>query len=186
MPGALFNSAVSFVVETFTSHKHCTVGAGGRLSLSSLSTEEVEASELEPRLVYCYPVRLAVSAPPMPSVEMHMENSVVCIRYKGEMVKVSRSYFSKLVRAGEALVDGMSGGLGSSLTRILISWPVSEKVMKSLLHFLLSVCSGSSTAIAVWMTLPLRGSCLEFGVFSAAIRYRPGATEGSLGREQGY
>lgn len=162
------------------------MGAGGRLSLSSLSTEEVEASELEPRLVYCYPVRLAVSAPPMPSVEMHMENSVVCIRYKGEMVKVSRSYFSKLVRAGEALVDGMSGGLGSSLTRILISWPVSEKVMKSLLHFLLSVCSGSSTAIAVWMTLPLRGSCLEFGVFSAAIRYRPGATEGSLGREQGY
>lgn len=58
--------------------------------------DEVEASEVEPRLVYCYPVRLAVSAPPMPSVEMHMENSVVCIRYKGEMVKVSRSYFSKL------------------------------------------------------------------------------------------
>lgn len=93
------------------------------LSLSSLSTEEVEASELEPRLVYCYPVRLAVSAPPMPSVEMHMENSVVCIRYKGEMVKVSRSYFSKLVRTGEAL-DGLSGGLGSSLSRVLISWPL--------------------------------------------------------------
>lgn len=55
---------------------------------------------MEPRLVYCYPVRLAVSAPPMPSVEMHMENNVVCIRYKGEMVKVSRNYFSKLVRAG--------------------------------------------------------------------------------------
>ncbi|KAK2494697.1 hypothetical protein MC885_005398 [Smutsia gigantea] len=58
--------------------------------------EEVEAPEVEPRLVYCYPVRLAVSAPPMPSVEMHMENNVVCIRYKGEMVKVSRNYFSKL------------------------------------------------------------------------------------------
>lgn len=58
--------------------------------------EEAEASELEPRLVYCYPVRLAVSAPPMPSVEMHVENNVVCIRYKGEMVKVSRNYFSKL------------------------------------------------------------------------------------------
>lgn len=86
--------------------------------------EEIEASELEPRLVYCYPVRLAVSAPPMPTVEMHMENSVVCIRYKGEMVKVSRSYFSKLVRAGEALADGLSGGLGFSLTRVLSSWPV--------------------------------------------------------------
>ncbi|ELW48241.1 Phosphorylated CTD-interacting factor 1 [Tupaia chinensis] len=58
--------------------------------------EEVEAPEVEPRLVYCYPVRLGGSAPPMPSVEMHMENNVVCIRYKGEMVKVSRSYFSKL------------------------------------------------------------------------------------------
>ncbi|KAF6088859.1 PDX1 C-terminal inhibiting factor 1 [Phyllostomus discolor] len=58
--------------------------------------EDVEAPEVEPRLVYCYPVRLAVSAPPMPSVEMHMENNVVCIRYKGEMVKVSRNYFSKL------------------------------------------------------------------------------------------
>lgn len=71
----------------------------GNPSLLSLSTEEVEAPEVEPRLVYCYPVRLAVSAPPMPSVEMHMENNVVCIRYKGEMVKVSRNYFSKLVRA---------------------------------------------------------------------------------------
>lgn len=150
------------------------------LSPSSLSTEEVEASELEPRLVYCYPVRLAVSAPPMPSVEMHVENSVVCIRYKGEMVKVSRSYFSKLVRMGEG------EGLGSSLPgRTLISWPVSDPDMTSLLHPFLSVYSGSSTAIAVWMTLPLRGSCLESGVFSADIRYRPGATEGSFGREQG-
>ncbi|XP_010833343.1 PREDICTED: phosphorylated CTD-interacting factor 1 isoform X1 [Bison bison bison] len=58
--------------------------------------EDVEAPEVEPRLVYCYPVRLAVPAPPMPSVEMHVENSVVCVRYKGEMVKVSRNYFSKL------------------------------------------------------------------------------------------
>lgn len=91
----------------------------GSPSLFSLPTEEVEASEVEPRLVYCYPVRLAVSAPPMPSVEMHMENNVVCIRYKGEMVKVSRNYFSKLVRAEgrRALVDGLSGGLGSFLTK---------------------------------------------------------------------
>lgn len=74
-------------------------GQGGP-SLLSMSTEEAEAPEVEPRLVYCYPVRLAVSAPPMPSVEMHMENNVVCIRYKGEMVKVSRNYFSKLVRVG--------------------------------------------------------------------------------------
>lgn len=75
-------------------------GGQGGPSLFSLPTEEGEAPEVEPRLVYCYPVRLAVSAPPMPNVEMHMENNVVCIRYKGEMVKVSRNYFSKLVRAG--------------------------------------------------------------------------------------
>ncbi|XP_068918856.1 mRNA (2'-O-methyladenosine-N(6)-)-methyltransferase isoform X2 [Petaurus breviceps papuanus] len=58
--------------------------------------EEAEAAEVEQRLVYCYPVRLAVPSPPLPSVEMHMENNVACVRYKGEMVKVSRSFFSKL------------------------------------------------------------------------------------------
>lgn len=78
-------------------------------SLLSLSAEEVEAPEVEPRLVYCYPVRLAVSAPPMPSVEMHMENNVVCIRYKGEMVKVSRNYFSKLVRRRGSKGKGEAG-----------------------------------------------------------------------------
>lgn len=52
--------------------------------------------------MYCYPVRLAIPSPPLPSVEMHMENNVACVRYKGEMVKVSRNYFSKLVRAGSA------------------------------------------------------------------------------------
>ena len=77
-----------------------------------LSAEVVEAPEVEPRLVYCYPVRLAVSAPPMPSVEMHMENNVVCIRYKGEMVKVSRNYFSKLVRAGRR--GGRSSQVGKA------------------------------------------------------------------------
>uniref|UniRef100_A0A8C9EK14 PDX1 C-terminal inhibiting factor 1 n=1 Tax=Pavo cristatus TaxID=9049 RepID=A0A8C9EK14_PAVCR len=57
---------------------------------------EVEAPEVQDRLVYCYPVRLAIPSPPLPSVEMHMENNVACVRYKGEMVKVSRNYFSKL------------------------------------------------------------------------------------------
>ncbi|KAM9218997.1 mRNA (2'-O-methyladenosine-N(6)-)-methyltransferase isoform 2-T5 [Leptosomus discolor] len=57
---------------------------------------EIEAPEVQDRLVYCYPVRLAIPSPPLPSVEMHMENNVACVRYKGEMVKVSRNYFSKL------------------------------------------------------------------------------------------
>lgn len=73
---------------------------------------------MEPRLVYCYPVRLAVPAPPMPTVEMHIENNVVCIRYKGEMVKVSRNYFSKLVRA-EGRGRRVEGRAGSLLTQSL-------------------------------------------------------------------
>ncbi|XP_033009815.1 mRNA (2'-O-methyladenosine-N(6)-)-methyltransferase [Lacerta agilis] len=57
---------------------------------------EAETPEVQDRLVYCYPVRLAAPSPPLPNVEIHVENNVVCVRYKGEMVKVSRSYFSKL------------------------------------------------------------------------------------------
>lgn len=59
-------------------------------------SDEVEAPEVQGRLVYCYPIRLAVPSPPMPCVEMHVDTNVVCVRYKGEVVKVSRSYFSKL------------------------------------------------------------------------------------------
>lgn len=40
-----------------------------------------------------------------------MENNVACVRYKGEMVKVSRNYFSKLVRAGCWLLP-LRAGLG--------------------------------------------------------------------------
>ena len=69
------------------------------LPFSLFSIAEIEAPEVQDRLVYCYPVRLAIPSPPLPSVEMHMENNVACVRYKGEMVKVSRNYFSKLVRA---------------------------------------------------------------------------------------
>ncbi|XP_077192254.1 LOW QUALITY PROTEIN: mRNA (2'-O-methyladenosine-N(6)-)-methyltransferase [Paroedura picta] len=61
-----------------------------------ISAEGEAPPEVEDRLVYCFPVRLAIPSPPLPSVEMHLENNVVCVRYKGEMVKVSRNYFSKL------------------------------------------------------------------------------------------
>ncbi|XP_026577554.1 phosphorylated CTD-interacting factor 1 [Pseudonaja textilis] len=57
---------------------------------------EVDPPDVQDRLVYCYPVRLAVPSPPLPSAEMHVESSLVCVRYKGEVLKVSRSYFSKL------------------------------------------------------------------------------------------
>uniref|UniRef100_A0A8P4K3C0 mRNA (2'-O-methyladenosine-N(6)-)-methyltransferase n=1 Tax=Dicentrarchus labrax TaxID=13489 RepID=A0A8P4K3C0_DICLA len=48
------------------------------------------------RLVYCYPVRLAIPSPPLPRVELHFENDVACLRFRGEMVKVNRGHFSKL------------------------------------------------------------------------------------------
>ncbi|CAL8351311.1 unnamed protein product [Gadus morhua 'NCC'] len=34
--------------------------------------------------------------PPEPRVELHFENEVACLRYKGEMVKINRGHFSKL------------------------------------------------------------------------------------------
>lgn len=58
---------------------------------------EVCASPPQPRLVYCYPVRLTMSTPTLPRVELHFENDVACLRFKGEMVKVNRGHFSKLV-----------------------------------------------------------------------------------------
>uniref|UniRef100_A0A3P8YDZ7 mRNA (2'-O-methyladenosine-N(6)-)-methyltransferase n=1 Tax=Esox lucius TaxID=8010 RepID=A0A3P8YDZ7_ESOLU len=55
-----------------------------------------EMPDLQDRLVYCYPVRLALPSPPQPRVELHFENDIACLRYKGEMVKVNRGYFAKL------------------------------------------------------------------------------------------
>uniref|UniRef100_A0A8C6L4Q1 mRNA (2'-O-methyladenosine-N(6)-)-methyltransferase n=1 Tax=Nothobranchius furzeri TaxID=105023 RepID=A0A8C6L4Q1_NOTFU len=66
------------------------------LSLLQDPPTEVSASPPQPRLVYCYPVRLSISTPPLPRVELHFENDVACLRFKGEMVKVNRGHFSKL------------------------------------------------------------------------------------------
>uniref|UniRef100_A0A3P9KEG6 mRNA (2'-O-methyladenosine-N(6)-)-methyltransferase n=1 Tax=Oryzias latipes TaxID=8090 RepID=A0A3P9KEG6_ORYLA len=57
---------------------------------------EVPESPQPSRLVYCYPVRLAIPTPSLPRVELHFENDVACLRFKGEMVKVNRGHFSKL------------------------------------------------------------------------------------------
>ncbi|XP_054472309.1 LOW QUALITY PROTEIN: mRNA (2'-O-methyladenosine-N(6)-)-methyltransferase [Anoplopoma fimbria] len=57
---------------------------------------EASASPQQSRLVYCYPVRLVLPSPPLPRVELHFENDVACLRFRGEMVKVNRGHFSKL------------------------------------------------------------------------------------------
>ncbi|XP_078473832.1 mRNA (2'-O-methyladenosine-N(6)-)-methyltransferase isoform X1 [Lampetra fluviatilis] len=48
------------------------------------------------RLVYCFPARLSIPPWPLPRVEMHTENDMTCLRYRGEMVKINQNYFNKL------------------------------------------------------------------------------------------
>ncbi|XP_035634429.1 mRNA (2'-O-methyladenosine-N(6)-)-methyltransferase-like isoform X1 [Oncorhynchus keta] len=64
--------------------------------LKDCNITDPEAAEVQDRLVYCYPVRLALPSPNQPRVELHFENDISCLRYKGEMVKVNRGYFAKL------------------------------------------------------------------------------------------
>lgn len=87
------------------------------------SPAEVEPPNIQNRLVYCYPLRLAIPSPVLPSMEMHVENSQVCVRYKGEVVKVSRSYFSKLVcgvweQGGRRRGEAFSPPLGAVAERL--------------------------------------------------------------------
>ncbi|XP_073809092.1 mRNA (2'-O-methyladenosine-N(6)-)-methyltransferase isoform X2 [Danio rerio] len=62
----------------------------------NISVDGTESAEVQDRLVYCYPVRLSIPAPPQTRVELHFENDIACLRFKGEMVKVSRGHFNKL------------------------------------------------------------------------------------------
>uniref|UniRef100_A0A665X9U0 mRNA (2'-O-methyladenosine-N(6)-)-methyltransferase n=1 Tax=Echeneis naucrates TaxID=173247 RepID=A0A665X9U0_ECHNA len=66
------------------------------LSLLQDPPTEACASPQQSRLVYCYPVRLVIPSPPLPRVELHFENDMACLRFRGEMVKVNRGHFSKL------------------------------------------------------------------------------------------
>ncbi|KAJ3602425.1 hypothetical protein NHX12_030180 [Muraenolepis orangiensis] len=69
---------------------HTTLMEGNRSEVC----EPPEA--VQDRLVYCYPTRLAQSSPAQPRVELHFENEVACLRFKGEMVKINRGHFNKL------------------------------------------------------------------------------------------
>uniref|UniRef100_A0A4W3JB03 mRNA (2'-O-methyladenosine-N(6)-)-methyltransferase n=1 Tax=Callorhinchus milii TaxID=7868 RepID=A0A4W3JB03_CALMI len=64
--------------------------------LKEYNISEVEKQEVVDRLVYCYPVRLAFPSTPLPRVDLHFETDTACIRYKGEVRKLSRSYLNKL------------------------------------------------------------------------------------------
>lgn len=134
---------------------------------------EVEAAELQDRLVYCYPVRLATPSPPLPGVEMHKENNTVCVRYKGEMVKVSHSYFSKLVGGRRGPCSGVGNAWNCPCEVGGRCCGGAEGSVLGSPGFCFSdfSCSGCSTATAALMTQALSGSCQGSGAFSAGTRY---------------
>ncbi|XP_038149112.1 mRNA (2'-O-methyladenosine-N(6)-)-methyltransferase [Cyprinodon tularosa] len=64
--------------------------------LNLLQDPSTETSTPQSRLVYCYPVRLSIPTPTLPRVELHFENDMACLRFRGEMLKINRGHFSKL------------------------------------------------------------------------------------------
>lgn len=66
------------------------------LQTTPAETTPTQTDDPSVRLVYCYPLRLSLPSPQLPRVELHFENDVACLRFKGEMVKVNRGHFSKL------------------------------------------------------------------------------------------
>uniref|UniRef100_A0A3Q3X5G7 mRNA (2'-O-methyladenosine-N(6)-)-methyltransferase n=1 Tax=Mola mola TaxID=94237 RepID=A0A3Q3X5G7_MOLML len=75
------------------------------LSLLQDPPADTCASPPQSRLVYCYPVRLALPSAPLPRVELHFENDVACLRFRGEMVKVNRGHFSKMLLYRYSCID---------------------------------------------------------------------------------
>ncbi|KAE8575612.1 hypothetical protein XENTR_v10003888 [Xenopus tropicalis] len=64
---------------------------------ANIPVDQVPAVSPQDRRVFCHPVRLSVPAlPTQPGVEVQQEGSLVCVRYKGESVRINQSYFSKL------------------------------------------------------------------------------------------
>ncbi|NP_001089204.1 phosphorylated CTD interacting factor 1 S homeolog [Xenopus laevis] len=64
---------------------------------ASIPVDQVPAVSPQDRRVFCHPIRLSVPAlPTQPGVEVQQEGSLVCVRFKGESVRINQSYFSKL------------------------------------------------------------------------------------------
>ena len=49
------------------------------------------------RKMRCYNIQMAVPSPRLPTVDVHEEGSVTCLRYKGEMMKLNTQHMMKLV-----------------------------------------------------------------------------------------
>ncbi|XP_071496789.1 mRNA (2'-O-methyladenosine-N(6)-)-methyltransferase-like [Diadema antillarum] len=48
------------------------------------------------RKMRCYNIQMAVPTPRLPSVDLHEEGTVTCLRYKGEMMKINTQHIMKL------------------------------------------------------------------------------------------
>ncbi|XP_786170.4 mRNA (2'-O-methyladenosine-N(6)-)-methyltransferase [Strongylocentrotus purpuratus] len=48
------------------------------------------------RKIRCYNIQMAVQSPRLPTVDVHEEGSVTCLRYKGEMMKINTQHMMKL------------------------------------------------------------------------------------------
>ncbi|XP_030067410.1 mRNA (2'-O-methyladenosine-N(6)-)-methyltransferase isoform X2 [Microcaecilia unicolor] len=136
--------------------------------------EEVETPEIQDRLVYCYPVRLSIPSPPTPTVEIHLENNIACLRYKGEMVKMSRNYFSKLVMFGVGLYEGtgLQGALPVHVFETLHKlFGVSFECFASPLNcYFKQYCSAFSDTDGYFGS---RGPCLDFYPVSGSFEANP-------------
>ncbi|KAM8946229.1 LOW QUALITY PROTEIN: mRNA (2'-O-methyladenosine-N(6)-)-methyltransferase [Pelodytes ibericus] len=59
--------------------------------------EPGQTADSPEKRVFCHPVRLSVPAlQPQGGVDVQLEGGAVCVRFKGESVRVNQSYFSKL------------------------------------------------------------------------------------------
>ncbi|KAG8446529.1 hypothetical protein GDO86_014112 [Hymenochirus boettgeri] len=60
--------------------------------------EKVTSASPQETQAFCHPVRLLAPAlAPQAGVEVQQEGALVCVRYKGDSVRINQSYFSKLV-----------------------------------------------------------------------------------------
>lgn len=48
------------------------------------------------RKMRCYNIQMAVQSPRLPTVDVHEEGTVTCLRYKGEMMKINTQHMMKL------------------------------------------------------------------------------------------
>lgn len=121
-------------------------------------TEPGPVAPCPDKVFVCHPVRLTSPALPFQGgVDVQQDGNVVCVRYKGESVRINQSYFSKLVSNI------------SSCHCLHSLWFLHERSFTPMSSRCL--CSSSFIASVVQMTQGQKSSCLVYGVSCEDIRY---------------